>query len=89
MACVLIIDDDTRMGRVLEKLLCRMGHRAVLTHTLEQGLGKVRKKEMDAVFLDVNLPDGNGIDVISEIRKTPSALKLCSLRDSGMARALA
>jgi two-component system NtrC family response regulator len=73
MACVLIIDDDTRMCRVLEKLICRMGHRAFSTHTLEQGLAEIREKETDVVFLDVNLPDGNGIDVISEIRKPPSA----------------
>ncbi|MBA3031207.1 MAG: sigma-54-dependent Fis family transcriptional regulator [Desulfobacteraceae bacterium] len=73
MACVLIIDDDTRMCRVLEKLICRMGHTAISTNTIHDGLAEIHGNQIDVVFLDVNLPDGNGIDVISEIRESNSA----------------
>ena len=68
MAQVIIIDDDTGMNRMLTDLITSIGHRAMGAHTLARGLELVRTTPCDVVFLDVMLPDGNGLDIIGEIK---------------------
>ena len=73
MANILIIDDDLNMCSVLKQFVVRMGHRAIAKNSIDEGLMEARTNAYDVVFLDVNLPDGNGIDIITNIRETASA----------------
>jgi two-component system, NtrC family, response regulator len=72
MADILIIDDD----RVLCEMLCdsvgRMGHSGRYALTLEDGMRYARRGAWDVVFLDVRLPDGNGLDALPRIRTVRS-----------------
>ncbi|NLI81112.1 MAG: sigma-54-dependent Fis family transcriptional regulator [Deltaproteobacteria bacterium] len=69
MANILIIDDDKMMCGILSKLVTGMGHRCVSTHTLEEGLKEKTSGAYDVVFLDVRLPDGNGLSALPGIRE--------------------
>ena len=73
MSKILIIDDDHQICNTLVKVFMRMDHEVDYSLTLRQGLNKVFKDHFDIVFLDVNLPDGNGLDAIEAIRKHPFA----------------
>ncbi|MFP5213393.1 MAG: sigma-54-dependent transcriptional regulator, partial [Acidobacteriota bacterium] len=73
MARVLIIDDDRAMGQMLAGLVARMGHEARCVLTLKDGLLESGRADYDVVFLDVNLPDGSGLDALPEIVKAPSS----------------
>ncbi len=70
MADILIIDDDRSICKALEGVVRRMGHEAAYAVTLKEGLGMLSSDLYDVVFLDVRLPDGNGLDALPEIRKT-------------------
>ncbi|MCA1786788.1 MAG: sigma-54 dependent transcriptional regulator, partial [Desulfobacteraceae bacterium] len=70
---VLIIDDDAQVCDILTTVFSRMGHTASFALTLQQGLGKIATEIIDVVFLDVNLPDGNGLLAIETIQKMPDA----------------
>jgi two-component system NtrC family response regulator len=70
MANVLIIDDDPKMCKVLMKLIARMGHEATSRGSLDSGLDEARSRPYDIVFLDVNFPEGSGLDILPKIRKT-------------------
>lgn len=72
MAHVLVIDDDRGTCTVLNNLVSEMGHRAACAHNIEEGMRAVSENAYDAVFLDVQLPDGNGLSLLPEIRKSPS-----------------
>lgn len=61
---VLIIDDDEAVVRTISKLLKRMHTDSVCCYDLDDGLKKISETDFDLIFLDVNLPDGNGIDAI-------------------------
>ncbi len=50
-----------------------MEYSAVCSSTLKQGLDTLSKEEFDILFLDVNLPDGNGIEAIEIIKEDPLA----------------
>ena len=64
MARILIIDDDEMLCDVLSRQLNRYGHAVRSTFTLKEGLRLVGREAFDVVFLDVNLPDGNGIEAV-------------------------
>ena len=68
MSKILIIDDDKLICRLLTTIFERMDHEVDHALTLRQGLEKLFINEVDVVFLDVNLPDGNGLDAIESIR---------------------
>ncbi len=65
---ILIIDDDEGMSYTLVRMVEKAGHSADAAFNLEKGLGKAVSGNYDVVFLDVRLPDGNGLDIIPDIR---------------------
>jgi len=69
MTDVLIIDDDEQVCRFLSKIFTGMGYEVSYELTLKQGLAKIFSHSVDILFLDVNLPDGNGLEAISTIRQ--------------------
>ncbi len=69
---VLIIDDDPDICNVLREIIHEMGHRCDLAHSLKEGLYRAKVEEFDVILLDLRLPDGNGIDILPELRSTPS-----------------
>jgi two-component system NtrC family response regulator len=72
MANVLIIDDDKLICETIANLVRRMGHHVACSFTLQDGLEKASSELMDVVFLDVRLPDGNGLEVLPRIQALPS-----------------
>lgn len=72
MAKVLIIDDDKAFCRMLALELKIMGHDTIEAMSRAQGIKLGKKHVPDIVYLDVNLPDGNGLESIPAIRELPS-----------------
>jgi two-component system, NtrC family, response regulator len=70
---VLIIDDDQTIRDALARVVSRLGHDALEASTLAEGLARAAREDVDVVFLDVRMPDGNGLDAIGDIRRTPSS----------------
>lgn len=70
MANILIIDDDNGICQMLVQMADRMGHEAKASQTLQGGIQMNATEYFDIVFLDVAMPDGNGIDAIQTIKET-------------------
>lgn len=68
MAAILIIDDDHLILRLLSRMVEKMGHQPTACGTLGEGLELARRQPFDVVFLDVRLPDGNGLEGLPELR---------------------
>ena len=73
MASVLIIDDDDLMCATLAHLVQRCGHEAVCALSLHDGQKQAATRLFDVVFLDVHLPDGNGLDLLPKLEDLSSA----------------
>ncbi|MEJ2698642.1 MAG: sigma-54 dependent transcriptional regulator, partial [Desulfuromonadales bacterium] len=73
MANVLIIDDDELMVSSLVLMVRRLGHESASAGALEKGIELARSRNFDVVFLDVRMPDGNGLETLPKIAETPSA----------------
>jgi two-component system NtrC family response regulator len=83
MATILIIDDDQQVCGTLESLVFRQGHGCVSAHTLRDGLKRLGQADIDLVFLDVRLPDGNGLDALGQIRSLPNPPDVIVLTGQG------
>ncbi len=73
MGNVLIIDDDQSIRDALARVVTRLGHVPDTAATLAEGLRRAGDRDVDVVFLDVRMPDGNGLDAIGDIRRAPSS----------------
>lgn len=70
---VLIIDDDEMICDVLSRHLRQKGYRVAYALTLDAGIRTAGTDNPDVVFLDVHMPDGNGLEALPRIKATPSA----------------
>jgi two-component system NtrC family sensor kinase len=66
---VLIIDDSDELRALLESILPYGGYRAISASTVRQGLALVEKIKPDIILVDLELPDGNGFDVLEALNE--------------------
>lgn len=83
MARILIIDDDEGICSSFSFVVKRMGHEAVCASTLRKGLEMVCSGEFDVVFLDVRMPDGNGLEALPQIKASPSSPEIIIITGFG------
>lgn len=83
MARVLIIDDDESVCEMLADLIGKIRHRAEYALNLKAGVEKASSGDFDVVFLDVNLPDGSGLDELARLRGGPSSPEVIVMTGEG------
>jgi len=83
MAKILIIDDEETMCQSLSLVGRRSGHDAVCEQTLAGGLARATAEPFDVIFLDVRMPDGNGLDLLPRLAKTSSAPEIIIMTGFG------
>jgi DNA-binding NtrC family response regulator len=71
MASVLIVDDDPGVREGLVRAVAGMGHRALPVDGLAAARDALAREELDCVLLDVRLKDGDGLDLLREMRSGP------------------
>ncbi|MBD2702804.1 response regulator [Spirosoma sp. BT702] len=73
---VLIIDDEADICLLLSGLLRRLGYQPTCAHFIEEGRQCLHTQQFDAIFLDLNLPDGLGFDLLPSIREEQQVAKV-------------
>ncbi|MBT7099408.1 sigma-54-dependent Fis family transcriptional regulator, partial [Candidatus Poribacteria bacterium] len=66
---VLVIDDEEKATWAFEQFLEGQGYRALIAHTAEDGLEKVRDERPDVIICDIKLPGLSGLDALPRIRE--------------------
>ncbi|MEK6301885.1 MAG: sigma-54 dependent transcriptional regulator [Acidobacteriota bacterium] len=66
---ILIVDDEEMTRWTLTEALRAWGYTSVDAGSVAGGLAAFNSEHPDAVLLDVNLPDGSGLDMLSEIKR--------------------
>ncbi len=83
MATILIIDDDREICETLSSLGTRLLHRCHSAYSLREGRQAIRLEPFDIVFLDVRLPDGNGLDILPELTEMADPPEIIILTGKG------
>jgi two-component system, OmpR family, KDP operon response regulator KdpE len=68
-ARVLVVDDEPQIVRGLRVILQNAGYRVEEATTKQEALDSVSVRPPDAIVLDLVLPDGNGVDVLNDVRR--------------------
>lgn len=65
---ILVADDNPTNRMVLQKILERAGHLCTLVENGEEALDQLEEQNFDAVVLDMNMPEMNGLDAAKAYR---------------------
>ena len=71
MTKVLVVEDSSAVGPMLEKVLTRAGYESRWVASGADAVAAAKEEGAEIVLLDMNLPDGTGL----EIRKKLKAIK--------------
>lgn len=70
MGKVLIIDDEKQILSLLSRIIGLEGYDVLQAATCKAGLKQVEVHTPEVVLCDVCLPDGNGVELVSELKKS-------------------
>ena len=65
---ILIVEDTATLSMVYRQALTRVGHSVVCAFDLAEARGMLGRDVPDLVLLDLQLPDGDGLDLLAELR---------------------
>jgi two-component system chemotaxis response regulator CheY len=68
---ILVVDDSVTLLQQLEAFLTTNGFAVEKASDAQAGLEALRRSSFDLVFVDVNMPGMNGLEMIAEARKLP------------------
>ncbi len=89
---VLVVDDEPAIRRFLRASLSAQGYQVIEAQTAQGARELFRRNTPDVVVLDLGLPDGDGLDIIKELRDAGSAAPIIVLSsrtdEAGKVRAL-
>jgi two-component system, NtrC family, response regulator len=86
MINVLVIDDDSKICLFFSKLLEQMGHCFEIAHTVKDGRNLFVSQKFDLILLDLELPDGNGLELLPEFTDGHSSPEVIIITGTGDAR---
>jgi DNA-binding NtrC family response regulator len=72
MSTILIVEDEHALGGALVLAIQRLGHRPMLAASGTTALERLANERIDAIVLDIGLPDMSGVEVLKRIRSSGS-----------------
>lgn len=69
MPAVLVVDDETDFLATYARLLRRQGYHTITAVSREAGLAALDGNALALIIADVQLPDGDGLDVVRAARR--------------------
>ena len=80
---LLIVDDDNPLRDRLARAMEKKGFQVIQADSVKEGINKTRMKAPMFAVVDLRLGDGNGLEVITEIRKLKKDSKVVMLTGYG------
>jgi DNA-binding response OmpR family regulator len=66
---ILIIEDEHALSGAIVEYLDEEGHLCEVAYTYQEATEKIELYEYDCMVVDINLPDGSGLDLIRLLKK--------------------
>lgn len=83
MSRILVIDDELSLRRVLRSILERAGHTVLDAPDGRKGMALWRREPTDVVVTDIFMPEGNGLEVILEMKNVAARPKIIAMSGGG------
>ena len=83
MSKILVVDDEVQIRTLLSRMLELEGYEVGQAGDCRTALKQLEFQSPDVVLCDVFLPDGNGVDLVSSIKKTAPNVEIILLTAHG------
>ena len=80
---ILVVDDEANIGLSLRMILEGAGYSISICHSAQEFRAHLAARRADAYLLDVRLPDGNGIDLLRQLRQSDSRAPVIMISGHG------
>lgn len=68
MERIFLLEDDATLSRGISMALCGNGRTVILADSIAQARQKLAETQFNLLILDINLPDGSGLDLLRTLR---------------------
>lgn len=82
-ASILLIDDETKLRQLLGRILQLEGYQILEAENIKAAWNILEREDINVVISDVKLPDGNGVDLSSQIKARFPAVEVIVLTAYG------
>lgn len=80
---ILVADDEDSIRSLLEHFLTNSGHTVVVVGNAREACEAMSKRTFDLVITDVLMPDGDGLDLITELKKKQPNARILAMSGGG------
>src|SRR5438093_1430903 len=77
--CLLVVEDDPGSCVALAKLLGGLGYTVATAATVRQAREAVDRNGCDLLIADIGLPDGTGVELLTQLRETCGVTKAIAM----------
>ncbi len=67
---ILFVDDEAAMRNIFEQAFSKKGYVVLLSESAEEALEILKQDNINVMFLDLNLPEMDDVELSKQIRKT-------------------
>lgn len=86
VATLLLVEDEYQLSKSIRKFLEGQFYKVVSTDTLNDALKEIEKRVFDVAIIDINLPDGNGNQLIKEFKSKQEHTGIIIISSDNMTR---
>ncbi|MEA1928732.1 MAG: response regulator [Candidatus Auribacterota bacterium] len=80
---ILVIDDNDDIRRLLQLMLQVEGYQVLDADTMDKGLRIIHDTSIDIVITDLLMPDKDGLELITELRRDLPEQKIIAISAGG------
>lgn len=80
---VLIADDEENISTLVQICVTAVGHNAVSVASAREAKEMLAKQPFDLVITDILMPDGDGLDLITQLRTVQPAARILAMSGGG------
>ncbi len=82
MSTILLLEDELILGDTLQLSIQKIGHTCTWVKTIQEAREKIKLQNFDFWVLDRNLPDGDGLTLLRNLRRKQSMVLVLSAKSS-------
>ncbi len=82
-ATLLVVDDNETVQNLYRRILVLAGYEVQSALRLSEAREALGSRRFDAILLDLNLPDGSGMDFVSEVRAVDPSVAIVLITGHG------
>ena len=76
---ILVVDDEIEICLLVTRYLTKMGFDASYAQSISEALAKTAAVSYDLLFIDLNLSDGSGYDLIHMLQESKISAKIITI----------